>query len=79
MLFYLLVYVIQHWTANASAYVLVLSPFVAAPLGAWLLGKEVTAGLWMGALLAVAAVFVGALSGGKNDAEIAETAPAETQ
>lgn len=79
VLFYLLVYVIQHWTASASAYVLVLSPFVAVPLGAWLLGEEMTAGLWIGALLVAAAVFVGALSGMKDDAEIAGTAPTETQ
>jgi len=70
-LFYLLVYIIQHWTATASSYIVVLAPFVTVPLAVLLAGEELTAGLVLGAVLVVGAVFVGALSGGK-----AEEAPA---
>jgi drug/metabolite transporter (DMT)-like permease len=62
VLFYLLVYVIQHWTASASSYLMVLSPFVAVPLGAVLAGEEVSAGLLAGAVLVVAGALVGVLS-----------------
>jgi drug/metabolite transporter (DMT)-like permease len=74
ILFYLVVYVIQHWTATASSYLVVLTPFVTVPLGALLAGEEVTAGLLLGALLVLAAVFVGALSGG-TDQKPAAKAP----
>jgi drug/metabolite transporter (DMT)-like permease len=63
-LFYLLVYIIQHWTATASSYIVVLAPFVTVPLAALLAGEEMTAGLVLGAVLVLAAVFVGVLSGG---------------
>jgi drug/metabolite transporter (DMT)-like permease len=65
-LFYLLVYIIQHWTATASSYIVVLAPFVTVPLAALLMGEEMTAGLLLGAVLVLAAVFVGALSGEKE-------------
>jgi drug/metabolite transporter (DMT)-like permease len=61
-LFYLVVYIIQHWTATASSYLLVLAPFVTVPLGAILADEEVTVELLLGALLVLAAVFVGALA-----------------
>lgn len=62
VLFYLMVYLVQHWTATASSYVVVLTPFVTVPLGALLAGEEVTVGLLLGGVLVVAAVFVGAIS-----------------
>jgi drug/metabolite transporter (DMT)-like permease len=74
-LFYLAVYVLQHWTATASSYMVVLAPFVTVPLGALLMGEEITAGLLLGALLVLAAVFVGALSGGA-DKQVKVEAPA---
>jgi drug/metabolite transporter (DMT)-like permease len=72
-LFYLLVYIIQHWTATASSYIVVLAPFVTVPLAALLVGEEMTAGLLLGAALVLAAVFVGALSRGK-DGDVTEPA-----
>ena len=71
-LFYLLVYIIQHWTATASSYIVVLAPFVTVPLAALLADEEVTAGLVLGAVLVLAAVFVGALSGGTAEQTTAE-------
>jgi drug/metabolite transporter (DMT)-like permease len=63
ILFYLVVYVVQHWTATASSYLVVLGPFVTVPLGALLAGEEITIALLGGGALVLAAVFVGALSG----------------
>lgn len=63
-LFYLVVYTVQHWTATASSYVVVLAPFVTVPLGALLAGEAVTPGLLLGALLVVASVIIGALAYG---------------
>lgn len=61
-LFYLVVNIIQQWTATASSYILVLSPFVTVPLGAVLAGEEVTVELLLGAFLVLAGVFFGALT-----------------
>ncbi len=74
--FYLTVYVIQRWTATASSYLVVLAPFVTVPLGALLADEEITAGLVLGALLVLAAVFVGALSGGGTDKKTGAEEPA---
>lgn len=57
--FYLAVYIIQQWTVTASSYAVVLAPFVTVPLGALLAGEEVTAELLLGAVIVLAAVFVG--------------------
>ena len=45
MLFYLAVYVLQHWTASASSYMVVLVPFVTVPLAALLAEEEIT--VWL--------------------------------
>ena len=71
-LFYLVVYVIQHWTATASSYMIVLAPFITVPLGALLAGEEITAGLLVGAVFVLAAVIVGALSTGMNEQTVVE-------
>lgn len=63
-LFYLVVYVIQQWTATAASYGVVLAPFVTVPLGALLAGEKITAGLLVGGILVLAGVFLGALSDG---------------
>lgn len=78
VLFYLVVYVVQHWTATASSYMMVLSPFAAVPLGALLAGEEITAGLLVGAVLVLAGAYVGALSGGTNKQVAVEASATET-
>lgn len=65
-LFYLVVYVIQHWTATASSYIVVLAPFFTVPLGALLAGEEITGLLLVGGVLVLVAVFIGALSRGRQ-------------
>jgi drug/metabolite transporter (DMT)-like permease len=75
--FYLSVYVLQHWTATASSYMVVVAPFVTVPLGALLAGEEITAGLLLGALLVLAAVIVGVLLGGTINQEKVEAPAAE--
>lgn len=61
-LFYLMVYVIQRWTATASSYAVVLAPFVTVPLGALLADEEITVWLLLGAVLVLIGAFVGIYS-----------------
>jgi drug/metabolite transporter (DMT)-like permease len=77
-LFYLVVYVIQHWTATASSYLMVLAPLVTVPLGALVAGEEITAGLLVGAVLVLAAVYVGALSKGTDKQAVLDAPATET-
>jgi drug/metabolite transporter (DMT)-like permease len=60
--FGLLLYVLKRWTATAVSYQAVLSPIVAIGLSAWLLGEPVTGGLFVGSVLVLAGVYIGALS-----------------
>ena len=73
MLFYLAVYVLQHWTASASSYMVVLVPFVTVPLAALLAEEEITVWLLAGALLVLLGAFVGALSDGTKQQERLDT------
>jgi drug/metabolite transporter (DMT)-like permease len=61
-LFILLVFVLERWTASGASYQFVLFPPVSILLGALLLGESLTWGLLIGAPLALAGVYVGALS-----------------
>jgi drug/metabolite transporter (DMT)-like permease len=63
VVFYLSVYIIGRWTASASAYILVLMPFVTVALGAWLADEKVGSGLLLGGALVLLGVWVGVLSG----------------
>ena len=62
VVFYMIVFVLGHWTASASSYQLVLMPFVTVALGAWLLGERVGSGLLVGGALVLIGVWVGAFS-----------------
>jgi drug/metabolite transporter (DMT)-like permease len=62
VVFYLSVYIIGRWTASASAYILVLMPFVTVALGAWLADEKVGSGLLIGGALVLIGVWVGALA-----------------
>lgn len=61
VVFLLHVYVIQRWSASRAAYVMVIIPFVAVALSAWLDHEPITGGLVLGGLLVLAGVYVGAL------------------
>lgn len=62
-LFFLFRYVVDRWTASAVNYQFVLMPLVTIPLGAALAAERVTWDFALGALVVVAGVYVGALSG----------------
>lgn len=61
VVFLLLVFVLQHWTASRAAYLMVLIPFVTVVLSAWLDDEPVGAGLVLGGLLVLTGVYIGAL------------------
>jgi drug/metabolite transporter (DMT)-like permease len=65
-LFWLFLYVIGRWTASASVYAITLMPVVAVVLGASLADEPVTIELMIGCALVLAAVYIGAI-GGKRD------------
>lgn len=62
--FLLQVFVVQHWTASRSAYVMVLIPFVTVALSAWLDQEPITTGFAIGGLLVLVGVYIGALRSG---------------
>lgn len=59
--FVLGLYVLSHWTASASSYMLVLMPIVTVLLALWITHEEVTPALLVGGLLVLIGVYVGAL------------------
>lgn len=61
VVFLLQVFVVQHWTASRSSYVMVLIPIVAVALSAWLDQEPITVSLVVGGLLIIAGVYIGAL------------------
>ena len=61
-LFLCILYVVQRWTASATAYTFVSMPLVAVLAGAALLDEPITAAVAAGGAIVVAGVYVGALS-----------------
>ena len=61
IVFLLQVFVVQHWTASRTSYVMVLIPIVTVALSAWLDEEPITAGLLVGGVLVIGGVYVGAL------------------
>jgi drug/metabolite transporter (DMT)-like permease len=61
-LFLLVLYVVQRWTASATAYVFVLMPIVALAVGALIADEEITATTILGGAVVCAGVYLGALS-----------------
>lgn len=57
-----IVYVVQRWTASASAYMVVLFPIVTVAVGAIVAGEAVSAQFVLGALLVMAGTYVGAVA-----------------
>lgn len=62
VVFYLFLYVIRRWTASATAYQLVLMPFVTVLVAGWLAGETVNYAFLIGGALVLVGVWVGALS-----------------
>jgi drug/metabolite transporter (DMT)-like permease len=61
-LFLLVLFVVQRWTASATAYTFVLMPVVAVALGALLADEAITATTVIGGAIVCAGVYVGAMS-----------------
>ncbi len=57
-----ILYVVQRWTASATAYTFVSMPVVAVIAGAIALDEEITVAVVAGGVIVVAGVYVGALS-----------------
>jgi drug/metabolite transporter (DMT)-like permease len=60
LMFYFFVYVLSHWTASATSYIVLLFPIVATVAGALLAGEMVTPMFVVGGLIVIAGVWVGA-------------------
>lgn len=69
-----IVYLLQRWTASATAYTTVLFPIVTVAVGAVLAGEMVTAQLLAGAILVMVGTYVGALVRPKDQATVEEAA-----
>lgn len=61
-LFLLYLFVLGRWTASATSYVLLLAPFTAAGLGFLFLGEGVGLPWLIGGTLAIAGVYIGAVT-----------------
>ena len=62
-LFLLVLYVVQRWTASATAYVFVLMPIVALIVGALIADEEITATTILGGAIVFAGVYLARLPG----------------
>lgn len=62
LLFTLVLFVIRRWTASATAYQLVLMPFVTITLASLLAGERITIGFVLGGALVLIGVWIGALA-----------------
>ena len=78
-LFWLILYVIERWTASATAYAITLMPVTTVILGALFADEPITPELVAGGLLVLAAVYVGALGAATDvrDAVVSDNADME--
>lgn len=70
--FGLYLYIIERWTASAASYITTLFPVVAITLGAVFADEDVSIELIFGAVLVLAAVYIGALSSAARRPPIAD-------
>ncbi len=62
LLFYLLLYVLDRWTASATSYILLLVPLATIVLAAWLLDEQVSLRFLIGSAVVLVGVWFGAIS-----------------
>jgi drug/metabolite transporter (DMT)-like permease len=62
LLFGLFLFVLKRWSASATAYGMVMMPFVTLAASAWLTGERITIVFLVGATLMLLGVYIGALS-----------------
>lgn len=60
--FILMVWLLSQWSASAASYSTVLQPLVTVAVASWLAGEEITVVFTIGGALALAGVYVGALT-----------------
>jgi drug/metabolite transporter (DMT)-like permease len=63
VVFWLYVFVVQHWSASAASYQLVLIPLVTVGVAAWLQDQRISQSFAAGCVLVLAGVYIGALMG----------------
>jgi drug/metabolite transporter (DMT)-like permease len=63
-------YVLQRWTASATAYSTVLMPIVVIVFGALLAGETMTLSFVVGAAVVTAGVYIGALAPERRPAAV---------
>jgi drug/metabolite transporter (DMT)-like permease len=66
LLFYLYLFVLGRWTASATSYSFLLFPVSTIILAAWLAGEAISVSFIFGAVLVLAGVWLGAISGPKQ-------------
>ena len=69
-----IVYLLQRWTASATAYTTVLFPVVTVAIGAVLAGEVVSPAFVIGAVLVMVGTYVGALARPKRETDVEEAA-----
>ncbi|MGH2536106.1 MAG: DMT family transporter [Candidatus Promineifilaceae bacterium] len=62
LLFYLVLYVLQHWTASATSYIFLLFPVATIVIASWLADEVVTPGFLAGAAIIIFGVWLGAIA-----------------
>jgi drug/metabolite transporter (DMT)-like permease len=70
VVFYLYLHVLSRWTASATSYSFLLMPVTTVVMAAWLLGEVVTISFVIGAALALAGVWMGAIQSSPKVAEL---------
>ena len=71
VVFNLYLQVLSRWTASATSYSFLLIPVATVVVAAWILGEVVTATFVVGALLALAGVWIGAIQSSPKAVELA--------
>jgi len=62
LMFYLFLYVLERWTASATAYSLLLIPIATVILAAWLLDEQISTRFLVGCAIVLVGVWFGAIS-----------------
>jgi drug/metabolite transporter (DMT)-like permease len=70
VVFYLYLHILSRWTASATSYSFLLMPVATVVIAAWLLREVVTTSFVVGAMLAVAGVWIGAIKSSPKTVEL---------
>jgi drug/metabolite transporter (DMT)-like permease len=65
-LFYLVLYVLNRWTASATSYAFLLFPVVTIILGSWLANEVISGRFLLGAVIVLLGVWVGTIADPEN-------------